>query len=376
MTDPNPTPSATDKLFPARDRLFALIASIPGSGTVDWCGPARALLDEYAQEVAAPSTGQPPADARRDDLLRAIDFNFTTGVLGYGTPEELLAAYDASRTAVTAEQLHAAIEQAVYEYREQACQWQETDGTTQEITRRAVAAALRVLGKPSAGPSADRAALRQRIAAALVRYDWNAGLSGRDTPSEHHFGEADAVLAVLPEPTGQTAARAAFREAAAVLDRRATGIDAFASSDYGEEARAVRELADAANELRRLADEQPTTPGQTAESCVHCGMPIQHVTGTLAAWWVHLPGGNTICDPARAAASTRATPPPAGPAAPAKEAPTVPCSAATFNRPHPAHDWEPQPGMTPVRCPGTRKPPMDPVHILGIDADDAPAKEA
>ncbi|MFJ3084673.1 hypothetical protein ACIPJG_33655 [Streptomyces halstedii] len=49
---------------------------------------------------------------------------------------------------------------------------------------------------------ADRPAdqLRAAVARALVRYDWNAGLSGRDTPSKHHYGEADAVLAVLPAP--------------------------------------------------------------------------------------------------------------------------------------------------------------------------------
>uniref|UniRef100_UPI0008049A4B hypothetical protein n=1 Tax=unclassified Streptomyces TaxID=2593676 RepID=UPI0008049A4B len=49
---------------------------------------------------------------------------------------------------------------------------------------------------------ADRPAdqLRAAVARALVRYDWNAGLSGRDTPSEHHYGEADAALAVLPAP--------------------------------------------------------------------------------------------------------------------------------------------------------------------------------
>ncbi|WP_322501791.1 hypothetical protein TR631_33715 [Streptomyces rochei] len=55
---------------------------------------------------------------------------------------------------------------------------------------------------------------------------------------------------------------AVLREAAAVLDRRASGIDAFSSSDFGEEARAVRELADAANELRRVADETATTETQ------------------------------------------------------------------------------------------------------------------
>src|SRR5690606_18833719 len=55
-------------------------------------------------------------------------------------------------------------------------------------------------------PPTDQTALRDRIAEALVRYDWNAGLSGRVTPSEHHYGEADAVLAVLPEPVDRAAA--------------------------------------------------------------------------------------------------------------------------------------------------------------------------
>jgi hypothetical protein len=37
------------------------------------------------------------------------------------------------------------IEQAVYEYREQACQWDETDGSTQAIAARATRAALRAV---------------------------------------------------------------------------------------------------------------------------------------------------------------------------------------------------------------------------------------
>lgn len=50
----------TDPQQAARDRLFALIASIPGSGGVDWCGKARALLNEIAAApAAAPSA---PAD--------------------------------------------------------------------------------------------------------------------------------------------------------------------------------------------------------------------------------------------------------------------------------------------------------------------------
>lgn len=45
----------TDPYIPPGDRLFALIASIPGSGTVDWCGEARALLDEIRAVSAVPS---------------------------------------------------------------------------------------------------------------------------------------------------------------------------------------------------------------------------------------------------------------------------------------------------------------------------------
>jgi len=49
-----------DHTTPARDRLFALIASIPGSGSVEWCGPARELLDE----IEAASAVRPPATDR------------------------------------------------------------------------------------------------------------------------------------------------------------------------------------------------------------------------------------------------------------------------------------------------------------------------
>ncbi|MFF4489466.1 hypothetical protein ACFY0F_23705 [Streptomyces sp. NPDC001544] len=41
--------------------------------------------------------------------------------------------------------VEAAVEQAVYEYREQTCQWEETDGSTQAIARLATRAALRAI---------------------------------------------------------------------------------------------------------------------------------------------------------------------------------------------------------------------------------------
>jgi hypothetical protein len=44
----------------------------------------------------------------------------------------------------------------------------------------------------------DQTALRKLIAHAIHRYDNHHALSGNDIPSEHHYGEADAVLSVLP----------------------------------------------------------------------------------------------------------------------------------------------------------------------------------
>ena len=41
------------------------------------------------------------------------------------------------------------------------------------------------------------AEMRQAVARAIHRYDNHHALSGNDIPSEHHYGEADAVLAVL-----------------------------------------------------------------------------------------------------------------------------------------------------------------------------------
>jgi hypothetical protein len=39
--------------------------------------------------------------------------------------------------------------------------------------------------------------LRQRVARAIHRYDYDRMLSGNDMPSKHHYGEADFVLAEL-----------------------------------------------------------------------------------------------------------------------------------------------------------------------------------
>lgn len=67
--------------------------------------------------------------------------------------------------------------------------------------------------------------------------------------------------------------------------------------------------------------EPETEPAAEAhpESCAHCGKDILRVTGTLAVWWVHDPGGNTICFPQQAASSPRATPKPAAETQPAEQ---------------------------------------------------------
>jgi hypothetical protein len=58
------------------------------------------------------------------------------------------------------------------------------------------------------------------------------------------------------------------------------------------------------------AQQQPQ-PEAPPESCAHCGEPVRCITGTLAEWWVHTPGGNTVCNPEHAGDSPRATPEPA-----------------------------------------------------------------
>jgi diadenosine tetraphosphate (Ap4A) HIT family hydrolase len=69
-------------------------------------------------------------------------------------------------------------------------------------------------------------------------------------------------------------------------------------------------IHDRAKELGRLADETPAATEQP-ESCAHCGKNILRISGTLTAWWVHDPGGHTICFLQQAASSPRATPKPA-----------------------------------------------------------------
>ncbi|MFH8531561.1 hypothetical protein ACH4GE_24460 [Streptomyces tendae] len=47
---------------------------------------------------------------------------------------------------------------------------------------------------------------------------------------------------------------------------------------------------------------------------------------------------------------------------------SLPCSTATLRQPHPPHDWEPQPGMNPVHCPGQSETAAD-WHAAGCARD-------
>jgi len=203
--------------------------------------------------------------------------------------------------------------------------WGETSPEFRDLYRGAAREVIALAQEPGAEPAGERAALRDRIAEAIR----DAACSGdcgeteeecakeRIQPFAWHHGRlavvegepeqfADAVLAVMPEPADRGAV---LREAADELDAR---MERFFSEWPDEPRNSPYALGqkDAAAELRRLADETAATdtPGK---SCAHCGQPISRVIGTLAAWWVHAPGGNTVCHPEQAGSSPRATPKPA-----------------------------------------------------------------
>jgi hypothetical protein len=121
---------------------------------------------------------------------------------------------------------------------------------------------------PTAVPSApaDRAALRDLAADALADaegWQWAPGYDKAQSPTyQHYLRQADAVLAVLPEPADRAAI---LREAADGFDAHAEqllrGIDdmaAFVAKALQREAATWRE---AAEKLRRMAGEaqQPET---------------------------------------------------------------------------------------------------------------------
>ncbi|MFJ4473270.1 hypothetical protein ACIP2X_38050 [Streptomyces sp. NPDC089424] len=173
-------------------------------------------------------------------------------------------------------------------------------------------------------PATDRADLRQRIADVLAAADGWQWVTDRDKARSSTYRSyqtrADAVLSVLPAHPDQATV---LREAADGFDRHAEqllygveGKAVFVAKALEEQAAVWRVAAET---LRRMGDEAQPAEKQP-ETCAHCGKSILRITGTLAAWWVHDPGGHTICDPQRAASSPRATPKPAVEAQQPKEA--------------------------------------------------------
>lgn len=66
------------------------------------------------------------------------------------------------------------------------------------------------------------------------------------------------------------------------------------------------QAADAARYERAIAAPMPEL-----DICVHCGVEVElkcepNMGGPFRYWWVHDPGGYTLCDPQAGAASTRA----------------------------------------------------------------------
>ncbi|CAL9369780.1 hypothetical protein [Streptomyces sp. enrichment culture] len=161
MTEPTTPPTVTPD--PDGDGVVLHLPEITYLDTQVWAvdvgltaeglAALRAVLDR-TPAVPVPSA-VPSAETLREQLLHAIDFPYCQ-MLGYGTPEELLAAYDASRTSTT-----------------------------------------------------DPAALRDRIAAAVVRLHESGGLYALDAGEDGRI--ADAVLAVLPAVAAPAAPRERLR---------------------------------------------------------------------------------------------------------------------------------------------------------------------
>lgn len=138
-------------------------------------------------------------------------------------------------------------------------------------------------------PAVDRTNLRNRIAAAIHRYDNQHGLSGNDMPGKHQRGEADAVLAVLlgPIPAGTDTATWTAIRAIQLMNEAGRERDAARAAPLSAAERqfltfalelAADEMASRGDEfddeddaalttLRRMADE---TPQPETHRCGNC----------------------------------------------------------------------------------------------------------
>lgn len=247
-----------------------------------------------AEPAAAPAVVEPPADQTgevRDQLLHAIDFNYAAS-LGYASPEELLAAYDTSRTPSAGQTtpsrragLRAELVTAlgrITTVPPVAHRQEQADHVLAVLYRewpwlRAEA--------EDAQPSAGQTAARGRIAAAALAAV-EAALGDTLVPAAREEALA-GIVAVLPAATNHdTSEELTAEEAHALVDD--LGLQLYRAQDalafVGEccviaerEKRAIttadvrewlkgaqcgRQLAAGDAELRRMADETATTQTQ------------------------------------------------------------------------------------------------------------------
>jgi hypothetical protein len=223
----------------------------------------------------------------------------------------------------------------------------------------------------SSAPATDRAALRELVAEALLDHlsrtaDIRPGRAAELEDEVKSLTEASRRL--LEQRQEMAAERFAWQERGDRAEARVRELEAGRAAVleevaawFEQDGRMVLQFFghQVAAELRRMAAETPRAETQTdvlrlseeicpgfpdrcpnlrtiepevgvhlggvrcgcadeTPPCANCGKPVRLITGTLATWWVHDPGGHTICDPQQAATSPRATP--ADPAQPAKEA--------------------------------------------------------
>lgn len=178
-------------------------------------------------------------------------------------------------------------------------------------------------------PAADQTALRDRIAAALLDHlsrtaDIRTGRGGAlafmpEVTDAERLRMAEALsAAVLPAPTDTAAVRAALRDAADAVF--ALDYDEMVSEQDDENLGSMREAWDlgtihATELLRRLADEQPTTPAAGLSELDAAAKTLELDRDASIG-----ESSDYLRGMARAIAVLRLLDEPAGPAAPAKEA--------------------------------------------------------
>lgn len=234
----------------------------------------------------------------REQLLNAIDATFCQS-LGYGTPEGLLAAYEASRTqTVDRDALRDRVAKALADEDARACGWghefldrygvdAETDGFVDALLA-AVLPATTNHDTETGAPLSETE--RKMLEYALDLADEEIATDGSDFTDEEEDALAELRRIVTKpiatgtfELRGDTEIRAAaLREAA---DEAASAARLF--PDTEECATAIGALEGLAERLRRVADETAATETQAA--------PVQHAPGKVIRCPDCRDKGYTVC---------------------------------------------------------------------------------